>query len=96
MKEIALRKILGASDFQVLRLLNTSFFRVVLIANLVSWPLAYIITQKWLDTFAYRVEMSIIPFVLSAVGTIVLTILTVSVQAAGAVKANPVDALKYE
>lgn len=96
MKEIALRKILGASDFQVLRLLNTSFFRIVLIANLISWPLAYIITQKWLDTFAYRVEMSIIPFVLSAVGTILLTILTVSVQAAGAVKANPVDALKYE
>jgi putative ABC transport system permease protein len=96
MKEIALRKILGASDFQVLKLLNTSFFRMVLIANLVSWPMAYVLTQKWLDTFAYRVEMSVLPFALSAVVTIMLTVVTVSIQAAGAVKANPVDALKYE
>jgi len=96
MKEIALRKILGASDLQVLKLLNTSFFKVVLIANLVSWPLAYVITQKWLETFAYRVDMSVLPFLLSALATILLTIITVSVQAAGAVKANPVDALKYE
>jgi putative ABC transport system permease protein len=96
MKEIAVRKILGASDLQVLQLLNTSFFKVVVIANLISWPLAYVVTQKWLETFAYRVEMSIFPFVISAVATIVLTIITVSVQAAGAVKANPVAALKYE
>jgi putative ABC transport system permease protein len=96
MKEIAVRKILGASDLQVLQLLNTAFFKVVVIANLISWPLAYVITQKWLETFAYRVEMSIFPFVFSAVATIVLTIITVSVQAAGAVKANPVTALKYE
>jgi putative ABC transport system permease protein len=96
MKEIALRKILGASDFQVLKLLNTSFFRMVIIANLLSWPMAYVLTQRWLETFAYRVEMSVLPFALSALATIVLTVVTVSVQAAGAVKANPVDALKYE
>jgi len=96
MKEIAVRKILGASDLQVLKLLNTSFFRVVLIANLISWPLAYVVTQKWLETFAYRVEVSILPFLISAFATILLTIITVSVQAAGAVKANPVAALKYE
>jgi putative ABC transport system permease protein len=96
MKEIALRKILGATDFQVLQLLNTSFFKVVLIANLISWPLAYLITQKWLETFAYRVEISAVPFLISGVATIVLTVITVSVQAAGAVKANPVVALKYE
>ncbi|MEJ7558238.1 MAG: ABC transporter permease [Pedobacter sp.] len=95
-KEIALRKILGASDLQVLRLLNTSFFKIVLLANLVSWPIAYVLTQKWLETFAYRVEMPILPFVLSALLTIVLTVITVSAQAAAAVKANPVDALKYE
>ena len=96
MNEIALRKILGASDLQVLKLLNTSFFRMVLIANIISWPLAYVLTKKWLDTFAYRVDMPILPFVLSALVTIILTVITVSLQATNAVKANPVDALKYE
>ena len=96
MKEIAVRKILGASDLQVLKLINTSFFVMVLIANLISWPLAYIITKKWLETFAYRIDIPVLPFVISAIITIGLTILTVSWQARKAVKANPVDALKYE
>jgi putative ABC transport system permease protein len=95
-KEIAVRKILGASDLQVLKLINTSFFVMVVVANLISWPLAYILTKKWLETFAYRIEMPMLPFVLSAAFTIGLTIMTVSLQARKAVKANPVDALKYE
>ncbi|MBB2144342.1 FtsX-like permease family protein [Pedobacter sp. LMG 31464] len=96
MKEIAVRKILGASDIQILKLLNTSFFAIVVIANLISWPLAYILTKKWLETFAYRIEMPILPFALSALITICLTVITVSIQAQKAVKSNPVDALKYE
>ena len=95
-KEIAVRKILGASDLQILKLLNTSFFAMVIVANLISWPLAYILTKKWLETFAYRIDVPILPFVCSAAITICLTIITVSIQARGAVKANPVDALKYE
>ncbi len=96
MKEIAVRKILGATDVQILKLINTSFFVMVIIANLISWPLAYILTKKWLATFAYRIDMPILPFLLSALVTIGLTVLTVSFQAKKAVKANPVDALKYE
>lgn len=95
-KEIAIRKILGANDFQLLKLLNTSFFVIVLIANLISWPVAYVLTKKWLDTFAYRVDMPFLPFALSAIVTIGLTIITVSLQANKAVKSSPVDALKYE
>ncbi|MDQ7947763.1 MAG: FtsX-like permease family protein [Pedobacter sp.] len=95
-KEIAVRKILGATDFQVLRLLNTSFFMIVLAANLVSWPVAYILTKKWLETFAYRIEVPVAPFAISALVTICLTVLTVSLQARAAVRANPVKALKYE
>ena len=96
MKEIAVRKILGASDIQVLKLINTSFFAMVVLANLISWPMAYILTKKWLATFAYRIEMPVLPFVLTAIITIGLTIITVSLQARKAVRANPVDALKYE
>ena len=95
-KEIAMRKILGANDLQIFKLINKSFFVMVLIANLISWPLAYILTKKWLETFAYRIDIPILPFVLSALITILLTIITVTVQARNAVKANPVDALKYE
>jgi len=95
-KEIAVRKILGANDLQIFKLINKSFFVMVIIANLISWPLAYILTKKWLETFAYRIDVPILPFVLSALITILLTIVTVTIQARKAVKANPVDALKYE
>ncbi len=95
-KEIAVRKILGASDVQILKLLNTSFFIVVLIANLISWPVAYILTKAWLSTFAYRIDVPVLPFMISAVITTILTVITVSLQASRAVKANPVDALNYE
>ncbi|SFH01644.1 ABC transporter permease [Pedobacter insulae] len=96
MKEIAIRKILGATDLQVLKLINTSFFVMVVIANLLSWPLAYILTKKWLKTFAYSIDIPMMPFILSTLITIVLTLFTVSLQARKAAKANPVDALKHE
>ncbi|TCD00450.1 ABC transporter permease [Pedobacter psychroterrae] len=95
-KEIAVRKILGAADVQILKLINRSFFIMVVLANIISWPVAYLLTKMWLGTFAYRIDLSLLPFVASAIITILLTVLTVTVQAAKAVKANPVDALKYE
>ncbi|KEQ28513.1 hypothetical protein N180_02440 [Pedobacter antarcticus 4BY] len=95
-KEIAVRKILGASDIQIFKLINSSFLVMVTIANIISWPVAYILTKKWLETFAYRVDLSALPFLMSALITILLTVITVSIQAKKAVKANPVDGLKYE
>ncbi|RYD75309.1 MAG: ABC transporter permease [Sphingobacteriales bacterium] len=95
-KEIAVRKILGASDVQIFKLINSSFFIMVLLANIISWPVAYILIKKWLETFAYRIDLSVLPFLVSALFTILLTVVTVSIQAKKAVKANPVDALKYE
>lgn len=95
-KEIAVRKILGATDLQVLHLLNSFFIGVVLIANLIGWPIAYIVATRWLDTFAYRIDVPLQPFLLAGLISIVLTVLTVSIQARKAVQANPVDALKYE
>lgn len=95
-KEIAVRKILGANDLQIFKLINTSFFVMVVIANLIAWPVAYILTQKWLETFAYRIDIPILPFVLSALITVCLTVITVTIQANKAARANPVDALKYE
>jgi putative ABC transport system permease protein len=95
-KEIAVRKILGANDLQIFKLINTSFFVMVVIANVISWPLAYVLTKTWLSTFAYRIDIPFLPFAFSAIITILLTIITVTLQARNAVRANPVDALKYE
>lgn len=95
-KEIAVRKILGASNIQILKLINTSFFVMVIGANIISWPIAYIFTKMWLQTFAYRIDLPVFPFIISALITILLTVITVSIQAIKAVKASPVDALKYE
>jgi len=95
-KEISIRKILGATDFQMFKMLNTFFIWIVLIANLIAWPLAYILAKKWLETFAYRIDIPLFPFFIAAVLSTVLTVITVSIQARKAVKTNPADALKYE
>ena len=95
-KEIAVRKILGASIKDLLALLNGSFIKVVFVANLIIWPLAYYLTKEWLNSFYYRIEISYLPFVLALLLCVLLTLLTVSLQAIRTVKKSPVDALKYE
>ena len=96
MKEISIRKVLGATDFNILSLLNNFFIRIVFVANLIGWPVAYIAAQRWLDTFAYRIEVPVLPFLIAGFISILLTLLTVSFQARNAIKTSPVDALKYE
>jgi putative ABC transport system permease protein len=95
-KEISIRKILGATDFQMFKLLNAFFIWTVLIANIIAWPLAYLLAKKWLETFAYRIDIPIFPFFIAAALSTILTVITVSLQARKAVKANPAHALKYE
>jgi putative ABC transport system permease protein len=95
-KEISIRKILGATNFQLLKLINSYFILIVIAANLIAWPAAYLLARQWLDTFAYRIEMPLIPFMAAALISTVLTVLTVSIQAAKAVKTNPSKALKYD
>ncbi len=95
-KEIALRKVLGASDFQVLKLLNSSFLWMLLLANIIAWPFVYILAKTWLDTFAYRIEISPLPFFLAGIISVLLAVLTVSLQATKAVHANPAKALKHQ
>lgn len=95
-REMAIRKVLGATTAELVKMLNSSFIRMVFIANLVAWPLAYILANKWLSGFAYRVSMGLWPFILAMVTTMVLTLLTVSFRSYRAAKANAVDALKYE
>jgi putative ABC transport system permease protein len=95
-REIAIRKVLGATDLQLINMLNRSFLILVLAANLTSWPIAYIITSRWLHGFAYRIDMPVLPFALATIISVIIALLTVSVQAQKAALGNPVKALKYE
>ncbi len=95
-KEISIRKVLGASTANILTLLNKDFIKLVAIANMVAFPLAYLIINKWLSSFEYRVDISFWPFALAVTISILIAILTVSIQSVKVAKANPIDALKYE
>ncbi|OWK69165.1 ABC transporter permease [Pedobacter sp. AJM] len=95
-KEIAVRKVLGASNMQIVNLLNKSFLILVMVANLISWPVAYILIKKWLDGFVYRIDMPVLPFIMATITSVVIAVLTVSIQARKAAIANPVKSLKYE
>ena len=95
-KEVAIRKVLGASTFELVKMLNGSFLVMVFLANLVAWPLAYLFVSKWLSTFAYRIELSVWPFVLAMCISMLITLITVSIRSYKAATANTIDALKYE
>lgn len=95
-KELAIRKVLGASNIQILNLLSRSFLYLVFAANLVGWPLAYIFASQWLSGFAYRVDITAGPFFITAGGSLLIALLTVGSQAGKAAVSNPVKALKYE
>ncbi|MEJ5995784.1 FtsX-like permease family protein [Pedobacter sp. Du54] len=95
-KEIAVRKILGASVKDLLTLLNSSFIKIVIVANVLVWPVAYYLVKEWLNGFYYRIELSYLPYLIAISICTLLTLLTVSLQAIKTVKKSPVDALKYE
>lgn len=95
-KEINIRKVLGASIYDILSLLNAGFIKLVILANIVAWPIAYFLLKNWLNDFAFRIEMPVLPFAASGAITLLLTVAVVSMQSYKAATTNPVDALKYE
>ena len=95
-KEMAIRKVLGASTLELVRMLNGTFLLMVFLANVVAWPLAYLLVSKWLATFTYRIELSIWPFVFAMIISMLITLITVSFRSFRAARANTIDALKYE
>lgn len=95
-KEIGIRKVLGSSVGRIVLLINGEFIKWVLIANLLSWPVAYFIMNKWLERFAYRVNIGLWMFFLSGILVFVLAVLTVSYLSIKAALADPVNSLRYE
>jgi len=95
-KEIGIRKVLGASIPSILILLEKDFAKLVLIANIIAWPIAFYAVNKWLQNFAYRIEINLWLFLLGGFIALLIAITTVSFQAIKAATANPIKALKYE
>ncbi len=95
-KEIGIRKVLGANVAGIVSLLSKEFVKLVIIANLVAWPVAYFAMQRWLENFAYRIELGFGTFFLAAALALIIALLTVSYHALKAALANPVDSLRYE
>jgi len=95
-KEIGIRKVLGASISKIILLLSKEFLIWIIISNIVAWPLAWFIMNKWLQNFAYRVNIGIWVFVLSASLALIIALVTVSYQSIKAAVANPVESLRYE
>jgi putative ABC transport system permease protein len=95
-KEIGIRKVMGASVQSIVRLLSRHFVRLVLWANLIAWPLAYFAIHRWLEDYAYRIAISWWVFLLAALLALAIALVTVSVLAFRAAVANPVKSLRSE
>jgi putative ABC transport system permease protein len=95
-KEIAIRKTLGASVTNVVILLIKEFIILVIIASIIALPIAYYIMNKWLQNFAYHINIGFGIFLLAGLVALIIAIVTVSSQTIKAARANPVDFLRYE
>jgi predicted permease len=95
-KEIGIRKVLGATVSSIIKHISKEFVILVIIANVIIWPLAYIIMNRWLQSYAYRISLSWWTFVLTGIAVLVVSLLTASWQIIRAATSNPVDSLRYE
>jgi putative ABC transport system permease protein len=95
-REIGIRKVLGAGIPTIVNMLSRDFIKLVLIAILIACPLAWLAMHKWLQGFAYRMNISVWIFVLAGLIALLIAVLTVSIQTIRAATANPVKSLKTE
>jgi putative ABC transport system permease protein len=95
-KEVGIRKVLGASASSVVTLLSKDFVKLILLGNFIAWPAAFFVMNKWLENFAYRIDLGWWMFALAGGLALVIALLTISTQAIRAALANPVNALRHE
>jgi putative ABC transport system permease protein len=95
-KEIGIRKVLGASVGNIVQLLSREIIVLVIISNVIAWPVAWYFMNQWLDSFAYRIDANIGLYILAAFAAILIALLTVSTQTIKAAMSNPANTLRYE
>ncbi len=95
-KEIGIRKVLGSTNTGIVILLARSFAAWVVLANIVVWPVSYLVLDRWLRNFAYHINVSPAIFILSGSLALAVALLTVGFQAVKASSADPIQCLRYE
>ncbi|MEP5610962.1 MAG: FtsX-like permease family protein [Cyclobacteriaceae bacterium] len=95
-KEIGIRKVLGSTVTDITSLLSKKFLLLIVISNAIAWPAAWLLSEKWLQDFTYRITISPIPFLLGGLGVLVVALASVGYQSLRAASSNPVDSLKCE
>jgi putative ABC transport system permease protein len=95
-KEIGVRKVFGADVFHITTLLSKEFLLLVVIANLISIPIAWYFANQWLQHFANKVDVNPMIFVVTLVIAVLVTIITISFQTIKAALTDPIESLRYE
>lgn len=95
-KEIGIRKVLGASIFALSRLLSVEYLRLIILANLMVWPLSYYLMSLWLKNFSYRISISVWPFIIASASTLLISLIVINIQTLKTATQNPVKSLRYE
>lgn len=95
-KEIGVRKVLGADTSNIIYLFLKEYTSVILIANLIAWPVAWLVADHWLDNYAYRTSMSATPFIVAGIITFSLTYILIALQCFRTASANPTGLLRSE
>jgi putative ABC transport system permease protein len=95
-KEIGVRKVMGGSVWDIVRLFTTEFSKLVLLANFIAWPIAYFAMQRWLASYAYRIDMSVLVYAAGTLVAFAVAWATVGTVAARAANTKPIHALRYE
>ena len=86
----------GATEANIIQFLSKEFLSWVLLANIIAWPIAFFAMNKWLQNYAFRIELGIWVFLFSGVLAMIIALLTVSYQTINVAATNPIDILRYE
>ena len=95
-KEIGIRKVLGANISRIVYMLSKEYLRIILVANLIAWPVGFYFMNQWLRSFAYSIDVNWSVFLLAGLTTVLVAAITVSYQSVKAAISNPVNALRSE
>jgi putative ABC transport system permease protein len=95
-REVGIRKVMGANVNQIVRLLSKEFILLVFVAFVIASPIAWVVMNQWLESFAFRIDLNALPFIIAAIGSVLIAIVSVSVKSISVANTNPVDTLRTE
>jgi putative ABC transport system permease protein len=95
-KEIGIRKVLGATTKDIVLMLSSEYMKIVVLANIIAWPLSYLVISRWLQDFAYRININLFKFILASFIALIIALITVSYQSLKAGLKDPVESIRHE